>query len=111
MSIVNSITIRTIVKKDPEPRAARTEYSPLLVLRKIASYVEDLDAGAESDGHQWNYLKALFLQLQNKKHLSEHETDILKLIEPIILKYGESDKGLSALIEGSLLNRWARPEE
>ncbi len=107
MKIVNSVTIKTMVAKDPRPpKEARPEYSPLSLLKKIACFVEDVDSGMEDNAHQWNYLKSIFLKLQKKSKLTELEKDILELVEPIIMKYGDSDPGLSAAIDGGKLNRW-----
>jgi hypothetical protein len=76
------------------------------VLEKVRDFILDVESGCDDKSHQWGYLKAIFLNLHKKKHLSEMEKDLLSLVEPCIMKYCEFDSELGPAIEGYQLNKY-----
>lgn len=102
---------RTQVSKIPLPISQKPSYKEdSLILEKIKCYIEDIDSGMDDSKSQWEYIKALFLALQKRKHLSDKEQIILDLIQPTVMKYGSDDPTFAAKIEGHLLNR-GEPED
>ena len=75
-----------------QPKDIFKQYKNVDLIEKVAEYITICESDSDSYYH-WNYLKKMYSTLAAlpKENLTESYRDILKILEPFILKHSNSD--------------------
>ena len=90
----------------PKPKSLRNEYQHPTLREKVEQYISDVDSNMKDSNYQWNYLKCVYNKLCSAPRLNEEISYILSILEPVILKYGETDVKDTAEVKAENMNRY-----
>jgi hypothetical protein len=65
---------------------------------KVQQYIYDVNSNFVESRQQWEYLKAAYTNLTNRKQLDDGMKELLKMIAPEIEKHGDGSEVNSATI-------------
>ena len=86
-------------KNKPEPPDSYDLY------QKVCDYILCVETGTGSEYH-WQYLKHLYEKITSSNNLTKAKKQILKKLEPIILKHYSYDSGDSVDIDADKMFKY-----
>lgn len=95
--------------QEEAPKKVDSEYCQPNLEKKIDEYIRRVEGSEIESKYEWNYLKRVYEYLSRKSKLDEQDKSILYKLEPVIMKYADSDSHNRVDLDSKYMHRGEEP--